>query len=168
MADLVARKALPPVDLGALTRPHGLTLHDGRIYFTAEGAKVVGRLDPATNHIDWVMGTGQNRTHMVIVSQDGKKVFTTNVASATVCLIEQVQSGFGPGGPPPAAEGLADLHLVGLDLADEDRVRRIGTLPSFPLAAERRASISRGMAHRYGPQTRRTHRFRSSMWLPGR
>ncbi|HVY93979.1 MAG TPA: hypothetical protein VHA14_14560 [Bryobacteraceae bacterium] len=105
VADLAARKALPPVDLGALTRPHGLTLHDGRIYFTAEGAKVIGRLVPATNHIDWVMGTGQNRTHMVIVSQDGKKVFTTNVASATVCLIEQVQGGFGPGGPPPGGRG---------------------------------------------------------------
>ncbi|HVW10297.1 MAG TPA: hypothetical protein VHC90_17035 [Bryobacteraceae bacterium] len=106
VADLAGLKALPPVDLGALTRPHGLTLSQGKIYFTAEGAKVVGRLDPATNRIDWVMGTGQNRTHMVIVSRDGKKVFTTNVASATVCVIEQVQGGgFGPGGPPPGGRG---------------------------------------------------------------
>src|SRR5262245_12723776 len=48
VVDLVAMKALPPIDLGALRRPHGIALADGKVYFTAEGAKVVGRYDPAT------------------------------------------------------------------------------------------------------------------------
>src|SRR5579872_4122737 len=65
VVDLVAQKALQPLDLGALTRPHGLTLAGGKLYFTAEGAKVIGRYDAAGGKIDWVMGTGQNRTHMV-------------------------------------------------------------------------------------------------------
>ncbi len=30
VVDLVAQKALPPLDLGALTRPHGLTLAGGK------------------------------------------------------------------------------------------------------------------------------------------
>ncbi len=109
VVDLTARKQLPPIDLGALTRPHGLTLSQGKIYFTAEGAKVTGRFDPVSNKIDWVVGTGQNRTHMVIVSRDGKQVFTSNVASASICLIEQVEGGGfggrGPGGPPPGGRG---------------------------------------------------------------
>lgn len=97
--DIVNIKALQPLDLGALSRPHGLTLAGGKIFFTAEGAKVVGRFDPATSKIDWVMGTGQNRTHMVIVSKDLKQIFTANVASASICIIEQAQGGGrGPGG----------------------------------------------------------------------
>ena len=103
VVDLVAQKAMTPVDLGALMRPHGLTLFGAKVYFTAEGSKVIGRYDPAAAKIDWVMGTGQNRTHMVIVSKDGKEIYTSNVASATISVIDEVQGGRGPGGPPPGA-----------------------------------------------------------------
>jgi YVTN family beta-propeller protein len=103
VVDLVARTALPPIDLGALTRPHGITLADGKIYFSAEGAKVVARYDPATRRVDWVVGTGQDRTHMVIVSSDRKLIFTTNVSSATVSMLEERAVGRRGGGPPPGA-----------------------------------------------------------------
>ena len=107
VVDLVAMKALPPIDLGALGRPHGIALADGKVYFTAEGAKAVGRYDPATRRVDWVIGTGQDRTHMVIVSSDQKTIFTTNVASGTVSILEQFavtrRGGPPPGTPPPAA-----------------------------------------------------------------
>ena len=99
--DLVAMKALPPIDLGALSRPHGIALGaDGKIYFSAEGAKVVGRYDPAARRVDLVIGTGQDRTHMVIVSSDQKTIFTTNVSSATVSILEQFTVAR-RGGPPP-------------------------------------------------------------------
>src|SRR5229473_2367664 len=62
VADLVAIKALPPIDLGPLRAPHGLTFIGGKLWFTAEGAKVIGSYDPTTSKIDWVLGTGQNRT----------------------------------------------------------------------------------------------------------
>jgi|HubBroStandDraft_6_1064221.scaffolds.fasta_scaffold262648_2 hypothetical protein len=46
------------------------------------------RYDPATQKIDWVidwvMGTGQDRTHMALVSKDLKTVFTSKVSSATI------------------------------------------------------------------------------------
>ena len=102
VVDVVARTALPPIDLGALARPHGITLSDGKIYFSAEGAKVVARYDPATRRVDWVIGTGQDRTHMVIVSSDRKLIFTTNVASATVSVLEERAVGRRGGGGPPA------------------------------------------------------------------
>jgi AraC-like DNA-binding protein len=79
VVDLAAQKPLAPIELGALRAPHGLVMAGGKLYFTAEGAKVVGRYDPATQRIDWVLGTGQNRTHMVIVSKDLKTVFRTSV-----------------------------------------------------------------------------------------
>jgi YVTN family beta-propeller protein len=96
--DLVAQKALPDIDTGALNGPHGLTFVGGKLWFTAEGAKVVARYDPATAKIDWVMGTGQNRTHMIYVTHDEKQIYTTNVASATVSFFDQVPSFMGP--PP--------------------------------------------------------------------
>ena len=58
VVDLVAQKALPAVELGALRSPHGLAVSGGKIYFTAEGAKVIGRYDPAIHQIDWVLWTG--------------------------------------------------------------------------------------------------------------
>jgi len=99
--DLVAQKALPPIDLGAMTQPHGADFVGGKLYFTAEGAKVVGRYDPATDKIDWILGTGQDRTHMVIATKDLTTVLTSNVASATISIIQKVAAGRGAGGPPP-------------------------------------------------------------------
>lgn len=97
--DLVARKALPDIDTGALNGPHGLTFVGGKVWFTAEGAKAVARFDPATNSIDWIMGTGQNRTHMLYVTADEKQIYTTNVSSGTVSILEKVA--LPPMGPPP-------------------------------------------------------------------
>jgi YVTN family beta-propeller protein len=102
--DLVAQKTLPPIDLGVLHGPHGLDFAGGKLYFTAEANKVIGRYDPATGKIDWVLGTGQNRTHMVLVSKDPDRIFTSNVNSATISIIERSASpppgpSFGPGAP---------------------------------------------------------------------
>src|SRR5271157_1005778 len=68
--DLVEQRALPAVDLGPLRGPHGLVFAAGKVWFTAEAAKVIGSYDPATKKVDWVLGTGQNRTHMIFVSED--------------------------------------------------------------------------------------------------
>jgi YVTN family beta-propeller protein len=96
VVDLVAQKALPSVDLGALRGPHGLTFVGGKAWFTAEAAKAIGSYDPATKSIDWIMGTGQNRTHMIYVSADLKLIVTTNVSSGTVSIIEKA-AGSHPG-----------------------------------------------------------------------
>ncbi|MBS1667457.1 MAG: YncE family protein [Bacteroidetes bacterium] len=86
--DLVAQKALPSVDTRPLFGPHGLVFVNGKAWFTAEGSKAVGRYDPATGKLDWSMGTGQDRTHMLYVTEDAKNIYTTNVASGTVSLLE--------------------------------------------------------------------------------
>jgi YVTN family beta-propeller protein len=89
VVDLVAQKALPSIDLGPLRGAHGLAFEGGKVWFAAEGAKAVGRYDPAEKKIDWIMGTGQSRTHMVMVSQDQNRVYTTNIGSATVTFLDK-------------------------------------------------------------------------------
>ena len=103
VVDLVAQKSLPSIDLGALRGPHGLTFVGGKVWFTAEGAKAIGSYDPATKSVDWILGTGQNRTHMIYVSPDMKWIATTNVSSGAVSMIEKSMSGPGQGGPPAGA-----------------------------------------------------------------
>jgi YVTN family beta-propeller protein len=97
IVDLVAHKDLPPIDLGALRGAHGLAFVGGKLWFTAETNKVIGSYDPAAKRVDWVLGTGQNRTHMIFVSQDLKRIVTANVASASMSFIDQLnrQASFG-------------------------------------------------------------------------
>ena len=55
---------------------------------------MIGRYDPAMDRIDWWHGIGQNRTHMLVLSKDLRKIFTANgdaganSASDTVSIIE--------------------------------------------------------------------------------
>jgi YVTN family beta-propeller protein len=104
--DLVAQKTLAPIDLGPLRGPHGLVFVGGKLWFTAEAAKVIGSYDPVAQKVDLVIGTGQDRTHMIFVSDDLKRIVTSNVSSATMTIIDQrAGGGRGPGGPPPGMPG---------------------------------------------------------------
>jgi DNA-binding beta-propeller fold protein YncE len=106
VVDLVRQKALPPIDLGPLRGPHGLKLHDGTLWFTAEGSKALGTLNPATGRVETVLGTGQDKTHLVWVSPDGAKVVASNAGSGTMSVFDrtEVKPVVVPGAPvPPAA-----------------------------------------------------------------
>jgi YVTN family beta-propeller protein len=107
--DLVNKKALTPVDTKPLIGLHGLYFAAGKVWFTAEGSKTVGRYDPQTGKVDWAMGTGQDRTHMLHVTPDGKHIYTTNVSSGTVSILEEgarnQEAGGRTGNPPPPPGG---------------------------------------------------------------
>jgi YVTN family beta-propeller protein len=87
--DLASLKELHRVDLGALRRPHGLAFADGKLYFTAETNKLIARYDPAANQVDWLLGTGQNTTHMVTVNPETTQMFTSNIGSDSITMIER-------------------------------------------------------------------------------
>ena len=147
VVDLVARAPLPPVETGALNGPHGLAFVGGKVWFTAEGAKVVARFDPASARIDWVMGTGQDRTHMLHVTADEKRVYTTNVSSATVSILEQMTLPSPPRGGPPRTDWVQTVVPVGkgdegFDVSPDGRElwtanARDGTLSIIDLAGKR-------------------------------
>lgn len=98
VVDLLEKKALAPIDLGVLRGAHGLDFAGGKLWFTAETNKVIGSYDPATKRVDCVLGTGQDRTHMIFLSQDQKRIITSNVSSATMTIIDRITRQ-GPMGP---------------------------------------------------------------------
>jgi YVTN family beta-propeller protein len=104
--DLAGRRTLGTVDTGALRGPHGLAWAGDRLWFTAEVAKAIARLDPATGRIDLILGTGQNRTHMIKVWPDLEHIFTSNVNSGTISILdrEPVTTPPPPGAPLPRVD----------------------------------------------------------------
>lgn len=95
VVDLVSRKSLGTIDLGALRGPHGLHYSGGKVWFTAEAAKAIGSYDPASNKIDLVLGSGQDGTHMIYAFPDQSRLVATNVGSGSVTFFEK------RGGPRP-------------------------------------------------------------------
>jgi YVTN family beta-propeller protein len=100
--DLVAQKPLTNIDTRPLYGPHDISFVNGKAWFTAEGSKSIGRYDPGTGKLDWSMGTGQDRTHMIYVSPDTKRIYTTNVASGTVSILVDTLMQPGRMAPPGA------------------------------------------------------------------
>lgn len=89
VVDLVTDKAIRTVNLGPLRGPHGLSFAEGKVWFTSEVAKAIARYDPVSGKVDWILGTGQNRIHMIYVSPDAQHIVTTNVNSGTVSIIDR-------------------------------------------------------------------------------
>jgi DNA-binding beta-propeller fold protein YncE len=110
--DLVNQKPLHNIDTRPLYGPHDIAFVKGKAWFTAEGSKAIGRYDPATDKLDWSMGTGQDRTHMIYVTADAKKIYTTNIASGTVSIL--VDSLIQPGNmaPPNAKPRQEWVHTI--------------------------------------------------------
>lgn len=86
--DVATAKELRRVDLIPLMRPHGLQMIGEKLYFTAETNRVIARYDPTANKVDWIMGTGQNGSHMVAGTGDQKRFYTANIGSDSVTAFE--------------------------------------------------------------------------------
>ncbi|AYB29944.1 YncE family protein [Chryseolinea soli] len=84
--DIAAQKEIHRVDLGPLWNPHGLWTMNGLFYFTAESSRAIGAYDPTINKIVWLNGTGQDGTHTLAATQDGKYLAATNRGSGTISI----------------------------------------------------------------------------------
>lgn len=102
--DLETQKETKRVDLLPMYRPHGLVEIGGKVYFTAEVNNAVGRYDLGSGKMDWIVGTGQNGSHMLIVTPDQKKIYTANVGSDSVTAIEF-------GAVPPAGSKITHIPV---------------------------------------------------------
>lgn len=91
--DLAAEKELRRLDIDPRSRPHDVRFAGGKLYFTIEGFKAIGRYDPPTDQIDWLLGIGQDTTHMLVLSKDLNTIFTVNRGSNSVTVAEGVSSG---------------------------------------------------------------------------
>lgn len=143
VVDLVAMKELRRFDVSPLRRPHGMFFADGKLYFTAETNRVVARYDPASNQIDWLLGTGQVSTHMVWVNRDATKMYTANIGSDSITVIERganaqvwnetvIPVGKGPEGFDVSPDGrelwAAQSRDGGVSIIDLTQKKVIGTI----------------------------------------
>lgn len=88
--DVAAGKETRRVNLGALRRPHGVIARGDGVYFTVEQNRALGRYDPASASVDWIMGTGESGTHMVVATPDAATLFTSNIGSDSVTAFGRV------------------------------------------------------------------------------
>lgn len=107
--DLIKQKPLADIDTKPFYGPHGLSFVNNKLWFTVEGSKAVASYTPSTQTIDWAMGTGQDRTHMIYVTGDAKKIYTTNVSSGTVSILQDTMIMRGRPMPPPNSGGQGNM-----------------------------------------------------------
>ena len=98
VVDLQKLTLVNVVDTAPLYIPHGLAFVQGKLWFTAQGAKAVAVYDPQENKMTDVFGTGQDFTHLLHVTPDGNRFYTTNVESGTVSIF--TKKGLPPYMPP--------------------------------------------------------------------
>lgn len=91
--DLETLAEIRRLDIGAGSEPHDVRFADGKLYFTVEGFKAIGRYDPQADAVDWLLGIGEDGTHMMLLSRDRDTIFTTNRGSDTVSIVEDAADG---------------------------------------------------------------------------
>jgi len=89
MIDLATRKEVRRIDTSPIRRPHGLAFVDGKLYFTAELNRLIARYDPTTDKVDFLLGTGQTTTHMVIVNKEQTRIVTANIGGNSIAVFER-------------------------------------------------------------------------------
>lgn len=90
--DVASHKIVGHLDFGHGVRPH-CAVYDrssGMLYVTTELDKAVTVIDPKTLKIVGQVPTGQEQSHMLAVSRDGKLGYTANVGPGTVSVLDMV------------------------------------------------------------------------------
>src|SRR5258706_10153646 len=117
--DVPAMKELRRVNTGALSAPHDVLYTAGKLYFTAEGYKTIGRYDPTANMVEWMLGIGQDGTHLLVLAKDQQTMWVPNRGSNSISVIDGVA-----GGPPKfktTAIPVAGTTPEGLHLSPDGR-----------------------------------------------
>jgi DNA-binding beta-propeller fold protein YncE len=88
--DLASRKVVHTIDFGHGVRPH-CAIYDrnsGMLYVTTELDKSVSIIDPKTLKIVGSVPTGQEQSHMLVLTRDGSRGYTANVGPGTVSVLD--------------------------------------------------------------------------------
>ena len=87
--DIASRRRVATIDFGHAERPHcPMFGPDGRLYVTTEITNTITVVDPKTNQIVDRIPTGQPESHMLALTRDGKRAYTSNVHVGTVSAID--------------------------------------------------------------------------------
>jgi YVTN family beta-propeller protein len=88
--DLASRKVVGNVDFGKGVRPHCPKLgpRNGLLYVSTELDRSISIVDPATLKVIGAIPTGQEQSHMLAITQDGRRGYTANVGPGTVSVLD--------------------------------------------------------------------------------
>ena len=88
--DLAKHEIVGTVDLGKGLRPHCAVMgpKNGLLYVTTELDKSVTVIDPDTLKIVGTVPTGQEESHMLAITRDGRRGYTANVGPGTVSVLD--------------------------------------------------------------------------------
>ena len=87
--DLETRARVRRIDLSPNEGPHGLVwLSDGRLVATTERSQSLTIVDTRAGDRLTSVATGQQGTHMVVVSPDRSRAYTANIPAGTVTVID--------------------------------------------------------------------------------
>ena len=87
--DLKERARVGDIDLRPYIAPHTLKLGpDGLIYITCENSAVVAVIDRSTHKVVDAIESGSTNGHRLIISPDGRRLYTENEEDATVSVID--------------------------------------------------------------------------------
>jgi YVTN family beta-propeller protein len=124
-------------------RPHGLYAVGQHLYITAEGSRVVMRYNIRKSSVDMYLGTGAETSHMVVVTPDEKKIYTANIGSDSISVLDlsgapqkvglkQIPVGKGPEGIDLSPDGKqlwtshrADGKLSIIDTATDQVIKTL-------------------------------------------
>jgi YVTN family beta-propeller protein len=91
LIDLVQRKHIMQISTGEYSRIHGCAMaSDGKnAYFTAGQSGYIVEIDTRTNQVTRAIPTHGKISHMVYVSPDDKFLYTANIVSENVSVIDR-------------------------------------------------------------------------------
>jgi YVTN family beta-propeller protein len=87
--DIASGRAVRIIDLGKPVRPHCAKFGpDGMLYVSAELAEAVDVIDPRTEKVVAQLPTGRPESHMFVISPDGSRIYTANVSTGSVSVVD--------------------------------------------------------------------------------
>jgi len=145
--DIAARTRKQEIDLSPNAGPHGIIwLADGRILATTERSQSLTIVDPRGERpAVSAISTGQQGTHMVVVSPDARRAYTANIGSGTVSVLDlaagtklrDVEVGGTPEGIALSTDGktlwVGDNDGARVIAFDTDRFELLAELPTGPV-----------------------------------
>src|SRR5436190_24318861 len=88
--DLAKRKVVGTIDFGKGVRPHCAVIgpKNGLLYVTTELDNSVTVINPNTMKVVGTIPTGQAESHMLAITKDGRRGYTSNVGPGTVSVLD--------------------------------------------------------------------------------
>lgn len=157
--DVATREKLRTIDLSPNEAPHGIAwLSDGRILATTERSQSLAIVDTRNGDRVTAISTGQQGTHMVAVSGDGRRAWTANIGSGTVSELDLA-----------AGRKVADIAAggrpEGIALSTDERTLWVGDLEGARVQVFDTATRARLAEIRTGPVPIRVAASPDGRWI---